>query len=71
MRETTAGESLRVALDLFDTGVALMLENLRRQYPQADEEELTRRLASWLRYRPGAEAGDADGRSVDPRVRFG
>jgi Rv0078B-related antitoxin len=71
MRETTADESLRVALDLFDTGVALMLENLRRQYPQADEDELTRRLAAWLRDRPGAEAGDGDGRPVDPRVRFG
>ena len=71
MRQTTDAGSLRVALDLFETGVAVMRENLRRQHPNADEDELTRRLAAWLQSRPGAEAGDADGRAVNPRLRFG
>jgi hypothetical protein len=62
---------LGATLDLFETGVALMRENLRRQHPQADEAEIARRLSAWLRHRPGAEAGDAQGRSVDPQTRFG
>jgi hypothetical protein len=61
---------LRVALDLFETGVALMRENLRRQYPHAGDEELARRLSEWLQHRPGAEAGDANGRLVSPQSRF-
>lgn len=71
MLPTTSAGSLRVALDLFETGVALMRENLRRQHPHADEDELTRRLATWLQHRAGAETGDADGVAVNPRVRFG
>ena len=62
---------LSVALDLFETGVALMRENLRRQYPHADDRELTRRVSAWLQHRPGAQAGDAEGRPVPPHARFG
>lgn len=71
MSSCTSVGSLHVALDLFDTGVALMRENLRRQDPLASEEELTRRLTVWLQHRPGAVDGDADGRAVNPRARFG
>lgn len=71
MASNTSAGSLRIALDLFDTGVALMRENLRRQHPHEDEADLARRLSAWLQRRPGAEDGDADGRSVNPHVRFG
>ena len=62
--------SLAVALDLFETGVALMRQNLRRQFPDADDQDIDRRLQDWLRHRPGAERGDAPGRALDPAARF-
>ena len=34
---------------------------LRRRYPDASEEEITRRLTAWLQHRPGAERGDVSG----------
>lgn len=62
--------SLTVALDLFETGVALMRQNLRRQFPGAEAQEIDHRLQDWLRHRPGAELGDAPGRAVDSAARF-
>ena len=59
-----AARRLRVALELFETGVEIMAQNLRRQHPQATEEEIQTRLSEWLRHRPGAEDGDAPGRRV-------
>jgi hypothetical protein len=41
-----------------------MLQNLRRRFPDASEEEIEWRLAAWLKERPGAEFGDAEGRPV-------
>jgi hypothetical protein len=61
----------RLTLDLFDAGVRLMRQNLRRSDPGADEQEIDRRLSSWLRERPGAESGDCPGRAVDVRARIG
>lgn len=57
-----AAERLRTALDLHDAGVALMRQNLRREFPEASEDEIDRRLGAWLQHRPGAEYGDAVGR---------
>jgi hypothetical protein len=54
-------EAFRVTLDLFETGVALMRQNLRRQDSSATEEDIDQRLAAWLHHRPGAELGDAVG----------
>lgn len=62
--------ALSAVLDLFEVGVSLMRQNLRRDNPDASEEEIDRRLQAWLHERPGAEAGDAVGRPVDPRTRF-
>jgi hypothetical protein len=58
-------ERIRLALDLFATGEALMLQQLRRRHPEWTEEELGRGLVAWLRDRPGAENGDAGGRPPD------
>lgn len=52
-------DAFRTTLDLFETGVALMRQNLRRQDPNASESELNERLTEWLHHRPGAELGDA------------
>ncbi|WP_437489509.1 hypothetical protein WME75_10845 [Sorangium sp. So ce1014] len=61
---TRLAENLRLAFELHDAGVALMRQNLRRRLPEASETEIDERLADWLRERPGAELGDAEGRPV-------
>ncbi|MGH7387866.1 MAG: hypothetical protein ACREM3_00170 [Candidatus Rokuibacteriota bacterium] len=55
---------LRLALDLFDAGEALMRQRLRRQHPDLSSRDIDRRLAAWLRSRPGAEFGDSPGTPV-------
>lgn len=67
--DSVAGRRLRTALELHDAGVALMRQNLRRAHPQASEAEISAALGRWLRERPGAEQGDADGRPAHDRFR--
>jgi hypothetical protein len=57
-------ERLRATVELFDLGVGLMRENLRRQFPDACDDDIEQRLRHWLHERPGAEQGDAVGRAV-------
>ncbi|MCY4026154.1 MAG: hypothetical protein OXH75_07560 [Acidobacteria bacterium] len=66
----SVAEAFRTTLDLFDAGVALQRQNLRRQHPEASDEEIERLLGRWLRHRPGAEDGDGSGRRVDLADRF-
>jgi hypothetical protein len=63
-------DAFRATLDLFQTGVDVMRQNLRRRHPEATEQEIERRLQAWLIERPGAEAGDCPGRSIDVHTRF-
>ena len=57
-------------MDLFEAGVSMMRQNLKRSFPEADEEEIKMRLRQWLQERPGAEYGDCEGRPVPwPRSR--
>jgi len=71
MPAVTGVRTFRLTLDLFDAGVQLMRQNLRRIDPAADEQEIERRLLAWLRERPGAEQGDCPGRPVNVSVRLG
>lgn len=64
MNNAPADEKLRAAVELFEMGVRLMRENLRRQFPDARHEEIEARLMRWLHDRPGAEEGDAAGRAI-------
>jgi hypothetical protein len=57
-----AAARLRMALDLFETGVEIMRQKLRRDHPDLTDHEVEARLGAWLRERPGAEFGDAVGR---------
>jgi hypothetical protein len=59
-----AAERLRLALEMFGTGEAMMRQTLRRQHPDATDAEIEARLIAWLQERPGAEAGDAVGTPV-------
>lgn len=67
MASTTpsVADAFRATLDLFDTGVELMRQNLRRSHPESGDDELERLLREWLLVRPGAESGDCPGRPVD------
>jgi hypothetical protein len=66
----SVADAFRTTLDLFETGVDLMRQNLRRSHPGARDEEIERLLREWLLDRPGAESGDSSGRRVDPTTRF-
>ena len=57
--------AFRTTLDLFEAGVAMKRQSLRRSHPDATDEEIERRLRHWLHERPGAEYGDSPGRRVD------
>ena len=39
---------LRLAFEMFEVGVAMMRENLRRKSPDASAEEIERQLDRWL-----------------------
>jgi hypothetical protein len=52
---------LRTALALYESGIAMKRAQLRRQDGAAGEQEIASRLAAWLRTRPGALFGDAEG----------
>lgn len=64
--DLSPAEKLSVALELFESGVHIMRQNLRRRYPADTPDEIEARLETWLRTRPGAEHGDAAGRPRDP-----
>ncbi len=42
------------AFDLCETAEQMMLQNLRRRYPQESEEEIRQRFRAWLEKRPYA-----------------
>lgn len=58
---------MKMAFDLYETAEAIMRQNLRRRFPDAQEAEIERQLVSWLRSRPDSEHGDGPGR---PSRRF-
>lgn len=55
---------------MFETGIDLMRENLRRTHPGVSEEQIERLLHEWLLERPGAQSGDCAGRAVDGHTRL-
>ena len=62
--------AFRTTLDLFEIGVEVMHQNLRRRHPEASDAEIERLLGEWLQQRPGAESGDCPGRSIDVNSRL-
>jgi hypothetical protein len=67
----SAANAFRTTLDLFETGLGLMRQNLRRDRPDATDQEIERRLNQWLQDRPGAAFGDCPGRRVDLSGKLG
>lgn len=66
-----AAARLRVAMELFEAGVEMMRQTLRRDHPDLASQEIEARLRAWLRERPGAEFGDAVGRRISWPRRTG
>ncbi len=62
---TSAHDAFRTTLDLFEAGLALMRQNLRRAHADATDNDIDQRLREWLRLRPGAEEDDSPGRRGD------
>ena len=56
-----------MTLDLFDLGVQMYRQRMRREHPQYNEEAIEAEVQAWLLRRPGAEFGDSLGR---PSSRF-
>jgi hypothetical protein len=56
-----ASDGLRWALELFETTLELYEARLRRERPEATDEEIEELIGAWLDRRRGAELGDADG----------
>lgn len=67
---SSLADAFRTTLDLFETGLDLMRQNLRRTHPTSGHEEIERLLHDWLLQRPGAEFGDCSGRRVDVNTRL-
>jgi len=67
---SSTADALRMTLDLFDTGLELMRQNLQRSRPEAGDAEIERLLHEWLLHRPGAESGDCPGRPIDIKTRL-
>jgi hypothetical protein len=55
-------QRILATFDMFEAGVDLMRQRLKRQYPAETARQIELRLAAWLHERPGAEHGDAVGR---------
>jgi hypothetical protein len=45
----------RLVLDLFESGLAIMRQNLRREHPLASEARIERLLVDWLHARSDAD----------------
>jgi len=69
-KSSSAASAFRDALELFETGVALMRQNLRRSRQHADDETIDRLLHEWLLERPGAQLGDCSGEIIDRTAKF-
>jgi hypothetical protein len=61
---------LRAAFELYDLGLAMMRQNLRRRFAAESDAEIQRRLLDWRLRRSDAPDGDSEGRVVPfPRTR--
>jgi Rv0078B-related antitoxin len=55
---------LRTAFELCALGESMRRAQLRREHPDATDEDIETMLVDWLQSRPGAEHGDGWGRPI-------
>jgi len=61
----TAQERFLVALELAELAEQMLRSRITRKHPEYGAAEIEHIVDSWYSERPGAEHGDAVGRSVD------
>ena len=59
--DLTPVEKLHAAFDLFEAGVDLQRQNLRRAHPGASDDDVAANLQDWLLARPGADHREFQG----------
>lgn len=68
--ERDVASRLREAFELYDLGLAMRRQNLRRQFAADSDAQIEQRLLDWRLKRTDAPDGDAEGRLVRfPRTR--
>ena len=68
-RKEELRRKLLLTCAMFDLGVAMERQALRRAHPHLSEGELGALLRQWLQTRPGAEFGDCPGRAMSLESR--
>ena len=66
MREESAADRLRLALDMYELGENMQRARLRRERPSAPDAEIESAIQLWLLSRPDAPFGDAVGHPSNP-----
>jgi len=61
VRDPEAAARLQRAFELYEMAEDLMRQNLRRRFPEENEDQIEQRVLVWLHHRPGADIGDAGG----------
>ena len=61
IRDPEIIERMQMAFELYAVAETMKRQNVRRRHPELSEEEVEQRVLEWLRHRPGAQDGDADG----------
>lgn len=61
IRDPEILERMQMAFELYEVAETMQRQNLRRRHPELDASEIEERVVEWLRHRPGAPNGDADG----------
>lgn len=61
---TPEARRFELAFELFEDGVAITRERLRREHPTESKRQLDERIGAWLHDRPSAPNGDAEGRPI-------
>lgn len=68
--DSGVADRLRAAFDLYDVGLAMMRQSLRRRFAAESDADIQRRLLDWRLRREDAPDGDGEGRVVPfPRPR--
>lgn len=61
IRDPDVLRRMQIAFDLAETAEEMNRMTLKRQHPDASDEEIERMIVAWYQHRPGAEHGDGDG----------
>lgn len=61
IRDPDVLRRMQITFELCDAAEQMKRLTLKRQHPDATDEEIEEMIVAWYQYRPGAEHGDGDG----------